>query len=43
VVLVYFLWNYFRERRDTLALMARISSEFTMAIKECCGNAARPS
>jgi len=36
VVLVYFLWNYFRERKDTLGLMKEITTNFTDTIKECC-------
>lgn len=36
VVLVYFLWNYFRERKDTLAMMQEITKDFTATVRECC-------
>lgn len=36
VVLVYFLWNYFKERKETLGLMKEITVNFTDTIRTCC-------
>jgi len=37
VVLVYFLNNYFRERKETLAMMSQVTKDFTATIRVCCG------
>lgn len=41
VVLVYFLWNYFRERKETMALMKDITVNFAETIRTCCEKAQR--
>jgi len=36
VVLVYFLYNYFRERKEITSMMERIVDKFTATIRSCC-------